>query len=403
MEQALASRKSEQTVVALVALGILSLSLLLQHEFDLKQALLFLTGVGLGIILLHAAFGFSGGWRQFIRERRSASIRAQLVLLMLSSVLFFPVLGKVFPGISAAPALAPFGISVLVGAFLFGIGMQLGSGCGSGTLYTVGQGQVDMLMTLSFFIVGATLGSVHLPWWMSLPSRGEISLITELGWLPGLLIQLLVLASLYWLVRYLERQRHSDLSSMQLQTPVKRLSERLVYGPWPIWWGALGLSVFGLITLLLAGHPWSITFAFGLWGSKLWAALGGDVSHWSYWSSGYAAKALNSSVLADVTSVMDFGIMLGAMLAAALAGKYAPAGKLKRKRVMTAVLGGLLLGYGARLAFGCNIGALLGGIASGSLHGWLWLLAGFTGAFVGVRLRVWLHIDRDYTKIVRER
>ena len=45
--------------------------------------------------------------------------------------------------------------------------MQLGGGCGSGTLYTMGQGQVDMLITLIFFIVGATLGSAHLHWWLS--------------------------------------------------------------------------------------------------------------------------------------------------------------------------------------------------------------------------------------------
>ena len=37
---------------------------------------------------------------------------------------------------------------------------------------------------------------------------------------------------------------------------------------------------------------------------------------------------------------------------------------------MAAVLGGLFMGYGARLAFGCNIGALFGGIASGKFT-WL--------------------------------
>jgi hypothetical protein len=154
--------------------------------------------------------------------------------------------------------------------------------------------------------------------------------------------------------------------------------------------------VFGFVTLLLAGYPWSITFAFGLWGAKIWSALGGDVVSWAYWSSGYPAKALNQSVLADITSVMNFGIVIGAMLAAALAGKYAPAGKLKSKRVLTAVIGGLLLGYGARLAFGCNIGALLGGIASGSLHGWLWLVSAFIGGVVGVKIRVWMKFDKPY-------
>jgi len=56
----------------------------------------------------------------------------------------------------------------------------------------------------------------------------------------------------------------------------------------------------------------------------------------------------------------------------------------------------LLLGYGARLAFGCNIGALVGGISSGSVHGWLWLVAAFSGGIVGVKIRVWLKLDKPY-------
>ena len=156
----------------------------------------------------------------------------------------------------------------------------------------------------------------------------------------------------------------------------------------------IGLALLNFMTLIVAGHPWSITYAFGLWGAKLWSVVGGDPGGWVYWSSGYPAQSLNNSVLADTTSVMDFGIILGALLAAALAGKFAPAMKLSRTRIFTAVLGGLLLGYGARLSFGCNIGALVGGISSGSLHGWLWLVAGFCGGIAGVYVRIWLKVDK---------
>jgi uncharacterized protein len=88
------------------------------------------------------------------------------------------------------------------------------------------------------------------------------------------------------------------------------------------------------------------------------------------------------------TSVMDFGIILGALLAAGVAGKFA------------AVLGGLLLGYGARLAYGCNIGAYFSGIASSSLHGWLWLVAAFLGSILGTRLRPWfgLSVEGNLTR-----
>jgi hypothetical protein len=386
----------DKLVVVLSLLSILAISLTLQNEFNLKQALYFLLGIGLGVTLLHAMFGFTGGWRMFIRKKKSVGIRAQLLLLIASSVLFFPVVAGVFPQLNSHAALGQVGVSVLCGAFLFGIGMQLGGGCGSGTLFTVGQGQTDMLITVCFFIVGATLGSYHLPWWLSLPNIGKVSLITELGWIPALVLQLAILLALYFLVSSLEKKKYTTLQNFSVSETRESLVEQLIHGPWPIWWGVIGLALFGFITLLMAGYPWSITFAFGLWGAKIWSALGGDVANWAYWSSGYPAQALNQSVLADITSVMNFGIIFGAMLAAALAGKYAPEGKIKPIRIFTAVIGGLLLGYGARLAFGCNIGALLGGIASGSLHGWLWLVAAFTGGIVGVKIRVMLKLDKPY-------
>jgi hypothetical protein len=51
------------------------------------------------------------------------------------------------------------------------------------------------------------------------------------------------------------------------------------------------------------------------------------------------------------------------------------------------------MGYGARLSFGCNIGALFSGIASGSLHGWVWFAAAFAGSFVGIALRPIFGLD----------
>jgi hypothetical protein len=396
IESVIQKIKTDKLVVLFVSFSILIISLFLQFEFNIKQALFFLVGIAFGLTLMHAMFGFTGGWRMFIRSRHSVGVRAQILLVVLSSILFFPIVGDVFPEISGNAALGQIGISVLIGAFLFGIGMQLGGGCGSGTLFTVGQGQTDMLITISFFIIGATLGSYHLPWWLSLPNIGKVSLITEFGWLTALLLQLAVLAVLYCIVSSLEIKHNHNLQDFSVKQKRESFLEQLIHGPWPIWWGVIGLTLFGFITLLMAGYPWSITFAFGLWGAKIWSALGGDVASWAYWSGGYPAKALNQSVLADITSVMNFGIIIGAMLAAALAGKYAPEGKLKSKRVVTAIIGGLLLGYGARLAFGCNIGALLGGIATGSLHGWLWLIAAFTGGVVGVKIRVWMKFDKPY-------
>ncbi len=80
---------------------------------------------------------------------------------------------------------------------------------------------------------------------------------------------------------------------------------------------------------------------------------------------------------------MNFGIILGALLASLLAGRFLPAWRVPTRSLVAAIIGGLLLGYGARVAFGCNIGAYFSGIASGSLHGWMWLPAAFAGSALG--------------------
>lgn len=384
----------DQPVVLMVSVAILAIALFVQQTINGVQYLTFIIGVTLGITLMHASFGFGGSWRQFIRNRDGRGIRAQLILLGCTSILFFPVVGNLFPSIQASAALAPVGVSVVVGAFLFGIGMQLGGGCGSGTLYTMGQGQIDMLITLIFFIVGATLGTAHLHWWLELPGFGSISVIDQMGWLQGLLMQLFALSILYLLVRFLDLRRNSQLNNIDWHLPAGEALQGFIHGKWPLLWGVIGLVSLNFATLLIAGHPWSVTYAFGLWGAKIWAALGGDPGSWVYWSSGYPAQSLKSSVLADTVSVMDFGVILGAMMAAALAGKFAPAMKISRMRLFTAVIGGLLLGYGARLSFGCNIGALVAGISTGSVHGWLWMVAGFGGGIFGVYLRIWLKMDK---------
>ena len=57
------------------------------------------------------------------------------------------------------------------------------------------------------------------------------------------------------------------------------------------------------------------------------------------------------------------------------------------KSIFIIIISAFLMGYSARLAFGCNIGALFGGIASGSVHGWVWFLFAFIGSYYGVKSR----------------
>ncbi len=368
--------------MTLLLLGAVALSLGVSG----RQALLFIVGAALGLVLYHAAFGFTSAWRVFLNDRRGAGLRAQMVMLAMAVLLFFPALsaGTLF-GMPVKGLVAPAGTSVVVGAFIFGVGMQLGGGCASGTLFTVGGGNARMLVTLLFFIVGGVLATHHLQWWSALPSLPPTSIITTMGMLPALIFSLALFAAIAALSARLELRRHGQL---ERAAPSEHQGlQRFFRGPWPLVWGAVLLALLNYATLALSGRPWGITSAFALWGAKVLQAMGVAVSSWPFWQQPANASALAAPVWQDITTVMDIGIMLGALLAAGLAGRFAPNLRIPLRSLVAAVIGGLMLGYGSRLAYGCNIGAYFSGIASGSLHGWLWLVAAFVGNGVGVRLR----------------
>ncbi|MFP6745627.1 MAG: YeeE/YedE thiosulfate transporter family protein, partial [Alphaproteobacteria bacterium] len=106
-----------------------------------------------------------------------------------------------------------------------------------------------------------------------------------------------------------------------------------------------------------------------------------------FWTGRFTSTALGRDLWHDVTSVMNAGIILGALMAAGLAGRFSPVPRIPPKSLLAAVVGGLAMGYGARIAFGCNIGAFFSGVASTSLHGWLWIVFALGGTWAGVRLR----------------
>lgn len=367
---------------------------------DWRPLALWLTGMALGVALYHASFGFASAYRRMLVARDVRGVQAQLFLLALTTTLFAPVLAVgSFWGQDVGGAWAPVGVSVAVGAFMFGVGMQIAGGCGSGTLYTAGGGSVRMLLVLVFACAGSFAASLHMGWWQSLPSHEAIVLADIMGWRGALALQLGVIGGLAWLLQRLARP--SGLPKPALASPGSTVATNqsgglrasrwatVLAGPWPLVAAAGVLALGNLSTLLVAGHPWSITWGFTLWGAKVAQALGWTAASSDFWQGGFQGSALAGSVLEDTTSLMDLAIMLGALCAATLAGRFAPRFNFPWRSLLAAALGGLLLGYGSRIAYGCNIGAFVSGVASGSVHGWLWIAAALPGSWLGIRWRRW--------------
>ncbi len=352
----------------------------------LRQSLLAVIGFLAGLSLYHASFGFTSAWRRMLIERRSLGIRAQVIMLGVTILVFFPLFGhRVIGGQSLSGFINPVGVALIIGAFLFGIGMQLGGGCGSGTLFTVGGGSSRMVITLIAFIAGSTVATADPLGWTNWPTVGSYSLVDTTGPTVALLLAIALLAGVFFILSWIERRRHGVVQP--LFSPWRG---DILHGPWPLLMGALALAAINIATLLVSGRPWGITAAFALWGAKLLGSIGADVASWPYWQGD---PALSASLLADATSVMNFGIMLGALAAAGLAGKFAPVRQIALPSLIAAIIGGLVMGIGARLATGCNIGAFFSGTASGSLHGLTWLIFAVPGNVIGVRLRSLFRLD----------
>ena len=362
---------------AAAALILLVLIIAVSTFGGLKQIYGVLIGACAGFALYHASFGFTAGWRRVVTEGRGGGLRAQFILILLVSVVSFPLIayGRDF-GLPTNGFVFPVGLGMLFGAFIFGFGMQFGGGCGSGTLFVAGGGSTRMCIALASFVAGSFLGTFHVPWWNSLPKTNAFSLIKNFGPVTGFLIMMLALGAIAYFTIWHERKLHGEL-----ETP--RATGSLISGPWSPMTGAIALAMVCITTFLLIGRPWGVTWGFALWGAKIANASGIDVPAIEYWS-GWRERALENSVFRDTTSVMNFGIMAGALGAAALAAKFKPLFSLSRIEISTAIFGGLLMGYGARLAYGCNIGAYLGGLVSGSLHGWAWMIAAFIGSTLAI-------------------
>ena len=173
--------------------------------------------------------------------------------------------------------------------------MQVADGCGSGTLYKAGLGFPLNMGILPLFALGSFLGSVHLQGWLALGQIEPVGFVQSWGVPVALLVTGALLLGLAALMR------------LWVGAGKTWFSKRWV-------WGAVLLAVFATLNLVLAGQPWGVVYGFGLWAGKLVTAAGMfDPTANAFWSQASNAKHLSESVLLDVTSITNIGILAGAL------------------------------------------------------------------------------------------
>ncbi len=148
---------------------------------------------------------------------------------------------------------------------------------------------------------------------------------------------------------------------------------------WSYATGAVMLALLASALVIVTGTAWGVTGAFPMWGGKVLEAIGLNPDSWNLFN-GSLGKFKWAAHQATLTNL---GIIVGALISALLAAQF-KVKKIKHgKQIIAALSGGLLMGVGARLSLGCNIGALFSGLPAFSLHGWLFFIAIFAGATCG--------------------
>ncbi|MEW9122809.1 MAG: YeeE/YedE thiosulfate transporter family protein [Thermotaleaceae bacterium] len=158
--------------------------------------------------------------------------------------------------------------------------------------------------------------------------------------------------------------------------------------PWPYWMGGIFLGFINICMLLLVKKPWKITSGFLYWAAWIFRKAGGSPESWEYFHSPLYDGLVEKDFMVNGYTFQNIGIIVGALLAVLLANSFKLKKIKNKKQVVSALAGGILMGYGTRMTYGCNIGALFSPMASMSLSGWVYGIFMFVGAWIGSKILV---------------
>lgn len=390
---------------------------IIQSNRNYKLGLFLISGLAIGYLMQRSRFGFAGGIRKLYVTGESSLTKALLFLFSISLIVTAAihygahvngaeVAYRASEGVKIIPgtqSVYPVNLATVFGGILFGIGMMLGGGCASGTLTDAGEGEARALIVLLFFITGSLWGAHDMPWWKSTPFytwNTSVYLPDVFGYMGAILVSLLGFLGIYIFTKKYENKRKREntyipleYDSWQKELPEpnkykflsKETYHKFFVKRWSFYTGAVLLMIMFEVILLTTGKNWGVTSTFVEWGAWLYQSLGiVDVSNWPYFAD--KMKTINAGFINDPGSMRNLGIIIGALISPLLAGHFSFKRGFKLRDIIFYALGGIFMGYGARLASGCNIGALYAAISSMSLSGWVFLPSLTLGGIIGVNL-----------------
>jgi hypothetical protein len=270
-------------------------------------------------------------------------------------------------------------LSYIVGGFLFGVGMTLGSGCGSKTLIRVGTGNLKSLVVYVFLGIAAYMtlrglfgafragvlerAAITFPQGQDLPALLGVS-----PWLPALVLGLGIIAFCYW---------SRDFRASFDYTLGGVVTGLVVVGGWYVS-GVLGH---------VAEDPNTLQEAFV-------ATNTGRMESFSFVSP--MAFTLEYLMLwTDKSKIVTYGIasalgVIAGSAAYALATRsFRWEGFRDAEDTANHVVGGILMGFGGITALGCTIGQAISGFSTLALGSILTFLAIVAGSAATMKYQYW--------------
>ncbi len=373
-----------------------------------KLEVYMVSGLLVGYALSRSRFGYAGGVKRIYMtgdDKLSVALFAMFVItsLVVAGIHYMAVKhGMDFDHMKIYANVKPLDIGVLIGGFLFGAGMIMAGGCASGTLTDLGEGAGRSAVAVIFFVIGAPVGH----YFRVIHNNAGLDKVGIKLYLPDLFgardklssyMLAVILIALGFLVLYYFTDKYSKkrkAAGTQFDPDWEEIEKPLPLNPnkkffsyetyhklfierWSFMTGAMIISLIFVFIYVAAGKAWGVTSSFTTAGVWLFGHLGVDFE-----AIGGFGKPLKQAadIMHHAGTLRNVTTVLGATIAFLLAGRFKLNFKFSARDAFIYGLGGFLMGVGARIARGCNVGALYAAITSLSLHGWGFLITMVLGA-----------------------
>ncbi len=381
-------------LAALLVIGLLFTAFQLSDNegTGTNAALSLLIGSALGITFERGRFCFFCIFRDAIEDRDTTPFLSILSAIAVGAIGYAVIFGQFLPDTSSDRLppnahIGPVSTALVAAGLAFGIGMALSGACISGHLYRIGQGSLRAYPALFGSLIGFGLGFKS---WNTLYSKSISDAPTT--WLPhylgygGSLALTLLLLGLIAVVAIKFGKNSTPLSNpVANKIDLATLRQSLLINRWrPLTTGAI-LGVIGTFAYLRI-EPLGVTRQISTTSRTYFEGQGWIPQNLDGLDLMAGCIAVVSTAIVN-NGWLILGIVI-ASFAAALAGNRFKFQQITWRNALTALVGGLLLGWSSMIALGCTVGVLLSGAQSFALSGWVFFATAFMGAWTGIKLKL---------------